>query len=225
MAYIDARTSKDRAASIGGVIAVHGALGCALLFGLTATGVIDTEPNLDAFDYTEVKVDPIPPAPPEDTVDETVPVDTYVYTPPTRIDIVSDKPVIDALDIPLPPIPEVNTNAIPPVENKPVGPAVQTFDLVAPRPNNDTSQWVTTADYRSSWINRELTGVARFRVEVGTNGRVSSCTVTGSSGHPQLDRATCDLVTRRARFEPGRDETGAVAQGTYSSAVSWRLPE
>ena len=98
------------------------------------------------------------------------------------------------------------------------------FEAIAPRPRNDTSRWVTTADYRSSWINRELTGVARFRVQVGTDGRVKQCTVTSSSGHAALDRATCDLVTQRARFEPARDTKGEKTAGSYSSAVAWQLP-
>ena len=107
----------------------------------------------------------------------------------------------------------------------PVGQASPAFDAVAAKPRNDTSQWVTTDDYRSSWINRELTGVARFRVQVGTDGRVKQCTVTVSSGHSELDRATCDLVTQRARFEAARNTDGEKTTGSYSSAVAWQLPD
>lgn len=225
MAYIDSSTPQDRAKSIAGVVAVHGALAYALVIGLQATGVIETEPNLQGTEYTEVEVDPIvpPPPPPENKAEEAV--SSEAYTPPTRIDIVTEGPIIDTIDIPLPPVPEVSTNATLVGESTPVGPALPAFEVVAPRPRSDPSQWVTTADYRSAWINRELTGVARFRVGVGLSGRVESCAITGSSGHPELDRATCDLVTRRARFEPGRGADGERAPGSYSSAVAWQLPE
>ena len=84
---------------------------------------------------------------------------------------------------------------------------------------------MTVNDYRSSWIAREMTGTARFRLDIGTTGRVESCAITASSGHADLDRATCALLTARARFAPARDETGAAVRGTYANAVRWTLPD
>ena len=64
-----------------------------------------------------------------------------------------------------------------------------------------------------------------MRKLIAASGRVESCTITGSSGHPELDRATCELVARRARFDPAKDSSGAKVSGTYTSSVRWQLPE
>lgn len=223
MAYVDSRTTQDRAKSIAGVVAVHGAVAYALVVGLQVSGVIVPDDTLTGETVVEMPVEPPPPTP-EVPPEHTSSPQSYVHVPPTKLDISTEMPPIDIVDIPLPPI-ELATNVIPKPEIGPAEPARPAFDAVAPKPSNDPSRWVTTADYRSAWINRELTGVARFRVEVGTDGRVTSCTITGSSGHSQLDRATCDLVTSRARFEAARDGTGAKAAGSWSSAVSWQLPD
>lgn len=224
MAYIDSRTPRDRAKSIAGVIAVHGAAAYALLVGLQVSGIIENTPNLIGETYTEVNVDPVPP-PPEETAEERSSARSYVHVPPKPIDLSTEMPPIDVLDIPLPPIPEVTTDLLPKPEIAPAGQVTPAVEPVGARPRNDPSQWVTAADYRSIWINREFTGVAHFRLEVGADGRVKNCTITGSSGHSELDRATCDLVTRRARFDPARDGTGSNAAGTWSSAVAWQLPD
>jgi len=50
------------------------------------------------------------------------------------------------------------------------------------------------------------------------------CTVTSSSGSPDLDAATCTNVTRRARFKPAL-ENGQPVQSTYSNRIRWVIPE
>lgn len=226
MAYMDTRSPQDRAKSIAGVVAVHGALAYALVIGLQATGVIESTAPFTGETITEVPIDPPPPPPkPDEVVEETKASSTQTYVPESDLDLVSDDPIILTLDDPLPPLDPVEIEAFPTAAATPAGQASPAFDAIGPKPSNDTSRWVTTGDYRSSWINRELTGVARFRVQVGTDGRVSQCMVVGSSGHAELDRATCDLVTRRARFDPARDGRGDTVSGSYSSAVSWRLPD
>lgn len=225
MAYIDTRTPQDRAKSIAAVVAVHGAAAYALLVGLQVTGMIEDAPKLTGETVVEVPIEPPPPSEPEVAPENTPTPPSYVHVPPKPLDLSPEMPPIDIVDVPLPPMPDVTPNLIPKPEITPAAQATPTFDPVAPRPRNDPSQWVTAADYRSVWINRELTGIARFRVEVGTDGRVRNCAITGSSGHAELDRATCDLVTRRARFEPARDRAGEKTAATWSSAVSWQLPD
>lgn len=224
MAYIDTRTPRDRATSVAGVVIAHVAVAYALLVGLQVTGMIEPDTTLTGETIVEIPVPPPPPEP-EAAQDQTSTPESYVHVPPKPLDLSPEMPPIDVLDVPLPPMPDVTPNLIPKPEITPAAQATPAFDPVAPKPRNDPSQWVTAADYRSAWINREFTGIARFRVEIGTDGRVTNCTITGSSGHPELDRATCDLVTRRARFEPGRDRSGDKTAATWSSAVSWQLPD
>jgi protein TonB len=40
--------------------------------------------------------------------------------------------------------------------------------------------------------------VTGFRLTIGTDGKVSDCQVTKSSGSAELDKTTCDLMRRRA---------------------------
>ncbi len=70
-----------------------------------------------------------------------------------------------------------------------------------------------------------MTGKARFRLEIAADGRVTNCTITGSSGHSQLDAATCALVGRRAKFQPARGSEGEPVAGIYTSAIDWQLPD
>ena len=68
-------------------------------------------------------------------------------------------------------------------------------------------------------------GVTQFTLTIGADGKVQSCMVTASSGFPGLDKATCDNVSRRARFEPATDGSGNRVGGTYSNRIRWEIPQ
>ena len=74
----------------------------------------------------------------------------------------------------------------------------------------------------SSLLNREE-GKVHYRLTVGTDGRVSTCTVTQSSGFAELDAATCRILQARARFNPARNDAGLAIEGTFEKTVSWSL--
>ena len=75
-----------------------------------------------------------------------------------------------------------------------------------------------------SWISRGYDGTVGYRVSVGASGKVENCSVTRSSGVSALDEATCQLVSRRARFDPAKNDQGRAVAGNYSGAVRWQLP-
>ena len=142
----------------------------------------------------------------------------------------------------MPPIPfppptptvETTTEAFPPQPPIPSGrgegletprPTTAVFKPIDAKPRNDPAQWVGTEDYRSNWIRQEMAGKARFRLEIAADGRVTGCTITGSSGFPALDQATCSLVSRRAKFQPARGREGQPVASTYTNTIDWRLPE
>jgi periplasmic protein TonB len=91
------------------------------------------------------------------------------------------------------------------------------------RPSNALSSWITQDDYPAGEDPPE--GVAAYRLIVGTNGRVSVCDIVRSTGDHRLDEATCKFITRRARFEPATDETGAKVVGSYTGTVKWEIPD
>ena len=225
MAYLQQNTWRDRPGAVAAVIAIHGVIGYILINGLEATQIIDLDPPLIGEQIEEIPLTPPPPPKPDEKVEPspqlTAPKPTAPLPP---LDLSPQRPPLDATPLIMPP-----TDLVPKVIPSPtLGPSTTPspkFRPVSARPRNNPGSWVTTADYRSSWINREMVGTARFRLEIAADGKVENCTITGSSGYPELDKATCDLVTRRARFDAAKDETGARTGGSYTSSVRWELPE
>ena len=56
---------------------------------------------------------------------------------------------------------------------------------------------------------------------VGPNGRVTSCTVTRSSGVPQLDALTCRLIQERFRYRPSTDRYGRPIADEVEGEHDW----
>jgi len=86
------------------------------------------------------------------------------------------------------------------------------------------SSWITTDDYPAAALRAEEEGVVSLSVQVGSDGRVTGCAVTASSGSGALDTAACRLYQSRARFDPARDDTGNAVATSYSDRVRWQLP-
>ncbi|GMM93198.1 energy transducer TonB [Qipengyuania sp. MTN3-11] len=223
MSYLD-QTRRASPGSMAAVIAIHAGIGAVLVFGLSVAGtVIDKAPPIPSFD---VRDPPPPEIPPEPVPDATAwSVSPPITAPRPELDLRPVPPTFDVRDIVLPPLPPAPIPRSTPSITPSVPSPTPTIDPVAARPRNDPAGWVTTDDYRSSWINRDLTGTARFRLEIAADGRVANCTITGSTGHSELDNATCNLVTRRARFQPARGTDGDAVAGTYASSVRWVVPD
>jgi TonB family protein len=66
-------------------------------------------------------------------------------------------------------------------------------------------------------------GAVGFKVTLDSQGQVTRCEVTHSSGHPLLDNETCVLVTMHAQFKP--EGTGSPSQErTREGMIAWKLP-
>ena len=83
--------------------------------------------------------------------------------------------------------------------------------------------YISTNDYPAEAFAKGEQGSVEFRVLVGIDGSVKSCTVTKSSGSPALDTRTCAIMQERLRFLPARDDQGQPVEDYYSSAVTWRM--
>lgn len=226
MAYLQHNSWKDRPGAIAGVIAIHALVGYALVTGLTFTGIIKTVDNPDGI---FVEPMPLPPPPPPPDPIPTVEPDTQLVTPPMHqpmppIDVGPKRPPVDST-AEVVPVPEPSPFIIPKPTPQPGIEPRPLFEPSPARPKGNSGLWVTVDDYRSSWIAQEKTGTVRFSLDVGASGRVENCTIITSSGHPELDAATCKLVTNRARFDPAKDSSGATVRGGYSNSVRWELPE
>ena len=223
MAYAGRMPDKSRAVTLITVAGLHGIALYALVTGLGVNYVKDAITVLQGHNIP-IETPP-PPPPPEPVLDQVInkpamqptsrPIEavpnSLVTRDPITVPLVPTQPII--ID---PPIPGPTTA---PTPDKP---------LLTPksvRPRTNPGSWVSTDDYPAAALRRGDQGAVRFELAVGADGRVTGCRITASSGFPDLDAATCANVTRRARFEPASDGSGARVPGSYNGSIRWVIPQ
>jgi protein TonB len=204
--------------AIAVVALLHALIGYAFITGLAYNVVKKAVADLKTFDVEEAPPPPEekpPPPPPEQKVEPP----PMVAPPP----IVSTPTVVSPpmVTVATPPPAPVITPTAPPAPPPPPPPAKP----VQLTPKGNFQSLMSTDDYPSASIRNEEEGTVAFRLVVGADGRVTGCTVTTSSGHPALDETSCRLLSRRARFNPGKDPSGAATGGVYDGRFRWELPK
>jgi len=215
MSYADQSMSGSRVTALIIVALIHVVLGYALVTGLAyeaAKKVIQKVTTVDIKE--EVKKEEPPPPPPK--VKAPPPP---IVVPPPKIVVNPAPAVIETVQTPPPPAPPPIILAPPAPPPPPARPAE------GAKPRGNPGSWATTNDYPSRALREEREGTTGFRVTVNAEGRVADCQITSSSGHADLDEATCSNITRRARFTPAKDGSGNPVQGSWSSRVRWEIPE
>jgi len=223
MSYVT-QPQTARPAAILGAVGIPAAFAGLLVIGLAVKHVVvEPEPGpIVTYDYKK-------PPPPEKTEQPQKTPDRAldpIVVPPLPEILPPTPTFVDTTDK-LPPLSddiqfgEIDT----PVIGDPLGSIVPTPDPVSATPRNQPSRWVTNGDYRPRWVREGLSGTARFDLAISSQGRVTNCTITKSTGHAQLDTATCKLIAKRARFNPALNSNGDPVSGSYSSAVNWQLPD
>lgn len=225
MAYASRGSTGNRAATAVGVALLQGVVIYAVATGLAVHFIPAEEKPNPIADQMPITPTPVPPPPPG----QKKPVETDPIADQTHRPVINDRsepPVVPPNDFATESASSgsgaaegTGTNVIPdPPKPQP------SFTPQTPRPTSSPGTWATSADYPAADLRRESQGVTRFAVSVGADGKVQSCRIVVSSGSPSLDETTCKLVTRRARFKPATDETGAQVAGTYSNAIRWEIP-
>jgi TonB family protein len=93
----------------------------------------------------------------------------------------------------------------------------------AVRPQGNSGNWISGADYPDAARARGESGRSGFALDVDETGRVTRCAIVSSSGSALLDEATCRIVPGRARFWPARDARGNPVRSIYQGGVRWSL--
>jgi TonB family protein len=88
----------------------------------------------------------------------------------------------------------------------------------------DPQSWFVNDDYPADAIRAEKQGKVGYRLDVDAAGAVTGCTIIASSGSALLDAPTCELLRKRARFQPARDRNGRAIASAWNSALKWVLP-
>lgn len=218
MSYTNRNSGQTKGTAWIAVAALHGVALYAIINGLGIEYIRETIANLPARNY-ETPTPPQPDMPmpkPKEQVERAVDVAKPVVTTITNRNIVHVDPVpmdeFKMVEFPKPPIPEPH-------------PFTPEFKPVAASPRTSPGSWVTTNDYPTRDLRQGNEGTAEFTLTVGTDGRVTDCRITRSTGHTGLDQATCGKVSQRARFTPARNENNQPMTGTFSSRITWVIPD
>jgi len=207
------------------VAIIHVILGYFLITGLAYKVIKQATEDLKTFNVEEKPAPPPvePPPPPPEQVPETPPA---VVSPPpvVRIKVVRP-PVVQTVQVAPPPVVTPRAapapRAPPAPRRPPPPPPVKT---VPPRSATGDLQGLFRGDdYPQSALQADEQGTVTARLTVGTNGRVSGCNVTSSSGSRELDRTTCRILQSRARFTPARDNRGNPTTDTVTQRIRWVL--
>jgi TonB family protein len=66
-------------------------------------------------------------------------------------------------------------------------------------------------------------GAVGFKVTLDSQGVVTACQVTHSSGHALLDQETCNVITLHAQFKPDPGLSPSQVR-TSEGVIAWKLP-
>ena len=216
MAYADQQMSSRRIVAIAVVAILHAIIGYAFITGLAYNVIKHTVQDLKTFDVDEPPPPPEkpPPPPPEQKVQPPPAV-----APPPIVQTQTVAPV-QIQTVPVAPPPVITPTA--PPAPPPPPPAAKPQQLT---PKGNFQSLMSTDDYPPGALRAEEEGTVAFTLTVGSDGRVTGCSVTQSSGHSDLDETSCRLLSRRARFNPGKDSAGNPTGGIYPGRFRWQIPK
>jgi protein TonB len=199
------------------VALIHVALGYALITGLAYSAIKKAVERVTTVDIEEPEPEEEEPPPPPP--DEIVPPPPVAPPPPINISVAP--PPIETVTTPPPPAPVFVQPSRPPAPPPPP-PAPSQARGVQP---DGQSRWAARIqeNYPARAQRDEIQGRVGVRVTVGTNGRVSDCSVTSSSGSSILDDAACAGMRSYARFKPALDAAGNAITGSWATTIVYQL--
>ncbi len=221
MAYADQKMGPSKIIAIVIVALIHAVLGYAFVTGLAYKYVKEVSEKLNTFDVEE------PPPPPEEVPPPPPPPDQPMTPPP----VVTPPPIV-SMNVPSPVVIQSVPNPPPvyipaPVAAPPAPPAPPPPPRVSQKAvaRGNPGQYFNRDSYPPAAIREGAQGRVSVRLEVGTDGRVSGCTVTSSSGNADLDETTCRISRNRVRYTPAKDDAGNPIGSTVPLSIRWTLEE
>jgi len=203
--------SGNRTVSIIIVALLHVVLGYALVSGLAYNVMKKATTDLKTFDVTEPPPPPEEKPPPPEKQPNTPPP-PQVVAPPPMVRMQTVAPQIQTVSVAPPPVITPTARPAPPVKRE------------SARAKGSLVGLFSSDDYPNSALSANEQGTTAVRLTIGTDGRVSACDITQSSGSSALDNATCNILRRRARFSPAMDSNGQPTTDTYSQRITWKVP-
>lgn len=78
--------------------------------------------------------------------------------------------------------------------------------------------------YPAAALAKREEGVVHMAFDIDAAGKVTGCSVTGSSLSDTLDIAACDLMRSEGKFQPALDSAGKPTGAKYATSFRWTLP-
>ncbi|MCW0197061.1 energy transducer TonB [Sphingopyxis sp.] len=91
-------------------------------------------------------------------------------------------------------------------------------------PRGSPGRWLGPDDYPRDMLINGMQGMIQFRLTIGEDGKPLSCHIQQSTDPDGFAKTVCQLLMRRARFEPALDSEGKPMKTYYLSAVRFTLP-
>lgn len=241
--FADRTAPRDRLKSLIAVVAIHGALGYALIAGLAVDLPRQVADSLQTFTVLPVPKPTPTPVPKPKPRTERAPRKEGAASPANltakATEVVAPPPVIPPPEPP--PVvaaPKAATGAADHSGNAPVpGPGTGSGGIGegtgngrygdgpggggGGRPLQRIAGEIRDSDYPRGAPEDDRVRRVGLRFVVGVKGRVTDCTVTRSSGNRLLDDATCALLIKRLRYRPELDSRGRPVPVTVDGEHEW----
>ena len=94
---------------------------------------------------------------------------------------------------------------------------------VAERPKGNLQGLLRPDDYPQAAIDSNASGRVDVRLRIEADGRISDCSILESSGNTALDKQTCALIVKRARYAPALGHDGKPIWTFTFATVTWML--
>jgi protein TonB len=176
---------------------------------------------------TTIDIEEPPPPEPEDEPPPPEPQPDMAppppVAPPPPINIAPAPPPIRTQTTIPPPAPPVLR--VPPPAPPAAPPAPPAASKARGAKPKGQSGWASriSSNYPRRAEREGIEGSVGVAVTIGPDGRVSSCSVSRSSGSSDLDSAACDGMTRYARFDPALDAAGNPISDRWSTTIVYQL--
>ena len=102
-----------------------------------------------------------------------------------------------------------------------LNPAQQEALPARPMPKSSPGDWLHSSDYPRESLAMGQQAIVRYRLMVDAAGAVTNCAVQSAIAKGNFAELTCELLKRRARFDPARDATGTAVGSYYVGKVRW----
>lgn len=230
--YSGTADTSSKAKALMAVVAVHAALGAAILTGLNVDVV---ERVVDRLQTIDILLPPPPPKPPPPPAPELKKVRLEEGAAGKKADpspIVAPKPRIP-VQSPLPAAPVAGTGSATTSGAATAGTGTGAGGSGAGRGGGGTDyshftparlvRNLSRRHYRQLAAFNMPNGVVNTHIVISATGVVRQCRIVRSSGDRSVDSSVCQLISRELRFRPATDASGQAIEFNTQYLARWNL--